>query len=370
MICQDDIVAEKQPTSERMPTTEHDRVYELDLLRFIAAFSVLMFHYSFRGAAGKPGNTFTAFNYAPMAGVARYGYLGVNLFFLISGFVILMSANGSSPRRFLISRFVRLYPAYWVCCSITFLAAFLQADPRFPYSIQAYLENMTMMNGFVGRPPLFVDGSYWSLAVELKFYFLVFVVLVIRQFNHLKLFLALWLVGAGICHFYREKFSYFLLMPQYAGYFIAGAAFYIAYLEGWSFFTIMLLLGAYPLVIHCAIEDAQLHLEDYGPPFEPWVVAFCISLFFALFFLITTRRLRRFCSPRLLFLATLTYPLYLLHQNIGYLIFNQLNDRVNHHLLFWGVTGAMMVAAGLVHVFIERRYARRLKRFLERVLPQ
>jgi len=135
-----DSLAPSQPrASEKTRAVAHERVYELDLLRFMAAFSVVMFHYSFRGAAGKPGNTFTTFNYAPLAGAARYGYLGVNLFFLISGFVILMSANGSSPRRFFISRFVRLYPAYWVCCSITFLAALTQADPRFPYSIRAYL---------------------------------------------------------------------------------------------------------------------------------------------------------------------------------------------------------------------------------------
>ena len=55
------------------------------------------------------GTTFPA-----IANVTKYGYLGVNLFLLISGFVILVSSDGKSPRQFVISRIVRLYPTYWV----------------------------------------------------------------------------------------------------------------------------------------------------------------------------------------------------------------------------------------------------------------
>jgi len=345
----------------------HERVHALDSLRFVAAFSVLLFHYTFRGAAGHAGNAFTSFNYPPLWALSRYGYLGVNLFFLISGFVFLMTANGSTPKRFFISRFVRLYPAYWVCCSLTFIAAALAADSRFTTSIPAYLENMTMLNGLTGKAN-FVDSAYWSLAVELKFYFLVFCLLALRQFGRLKPLLGIWFAGAVIFHFHSVKCLHFLLMPDFAAYFIAGAAFYLAYREGWSPYKVFLVLGAFFMVLLCGLEEAKRHVVDYGPPCSDWVVAGCLTAFFAVFFLITSRRLQALCSPKWLFLGTLTYPLYLLHQNIGYIIFNQFHNRINKHLLFFGVTGLMIIAAGCVHTFVERRYSSRLRNLLERFL--
>ena len=68
------------------------RFYEIDLLRFVAAFAVVLFHYTFRGAAGE---AFTSVAYPELAGITKYGCLGVDLFFIISGFVILMTSRWS-----------------------------------------------------------------------------------------------------------------------------------------------------------------------------------------------------------------------------------------------------------------------------------
>lgn len=77
----------------------------------MAALAVMIFHYGFRGnAVGM-----SQFSYEPMAEAAKYGYLGVELFFMISGFVILMTASAGSLRRFCVSRAVRLYPSFWIC---------------------------------------------------------------------------------------------------------------------------------------------------------------------------------------------------------------------------------------------------------------
>jgi peptidoglycan/LPS O-acetylase OafA/YrhL len=69
------------------------RFYELDLLRFFAALAVVLFHHGFRGYAA---DHMTDMPYLSLAPAAKYGYLGVDLFFLISGFVILMTASGGS----------------------------------------------------------------------------------------------------------------------------------------------------------------------------------------------------------------------------------------------------------------------------------
>lgn len=94
------------------------RVNEIDLLRFLAALAVVFFHYSFRGYAA---DGLSVMSYPLLASVSKYGYLGVELFFMISGFVILMTAAHAGLRDFVISRVVRLYPAFWACCTVTFL---------------------------------------------------------------------------------------------------------------------------------------------------------------------------------------------------------------------------------------------------------
>jgi peptidoglycan/LPS O-acetylase OafA/YrhL len=64
-------------------------------------------------------------NYPLLAPVAKYGYLGVDLFFMISGSVILVSTANASFKGFFVSRIVRLYPAFWACYRITFLTIFV-----------------------------------------------------------------------------------------------------------------------------------------------------------------------------------------------------------------------------------------------------
>lgn len=97
------------------------RLYQIDLFRFIAALMVVLFHYTFRGFI--VNSSIVAF---PFLGfIFKYGYLGVDLFFMISGFVIYMSIENSSLLNFLKSRIVRLYPAFWICVSITALFIYL-----------------------------------------------------------------------------------------------------------------------------------------------------------------------------------------------------------------------------------------------------
>ena len=163
-----------------------DRINEIDLLRFLAVMAVVIFHYAFRGYASD-GMSIMPY---PLAPLAKYGYFGVHLFFLISGFVILMTASNGSLRQFFVSRFARLYPAFWACCTITFIATALIGAPRYTASIGQYLVNMTMMSDFlhVGS----IDGVYWSLFVELRFYAFIAVLLMIGKIRKAELFLAIW----------------------------------------------------------------------------------------------------------------------------------------------------------------------------------
>jgi peptidoglycan/LPS O-acetylase OafA/YrhL len=85
---------------EPIQRTPHARLHEIDLLRICAAVSVMAYHYLFSAYAG--GLSTLRFPNADV--IARYGYLGVDLFFTISGFVVMLSAWDRGPRSFVISR--------------------------------------------------------------------------------------------------------------------------------------------------------------------------------------------------------------------------------------------------------------------------
>ena len=185
------------------------RFYELDLLRFGAAASVVLFHYGFRGYAA---DHMTDMPYLSLASTVKYGYLGVDLFFLISGFVILMTACAGSARHFVASRVARLYPAFWACCTLTFLVTLIAGGGRFSASLNQYAANMTMFSGFFGVPS--IDGAYWSLFVEMRFYLLVFVVLLLGQMARIRALLGLWLVLVLILSKWPVAHVGFFLLPR------------------------------------------------------------------------------------------------------------------------------------------------------------
>ena len=108
---------EPEPPARFPATARAPRLRVLDGLRLVAALSVMAYHYTARTSNAWDGDV-----RAVWPGVGRltqYGYLRVNLFFLISGFVILMTAWGRTVETFAVSRVTRLFPAYWVGVALT-----------------------------------------------------------------------------------------------------------------------------------------------------------------------------------------------------------------------------------------------------------
>ncbi|HET9337283.1 MAG TPA: acyltransferase family protein, partial [Sphingomicrobium sp.] len=123
------------------------RLGHIDALRGLAALSVVIQH-----SAELVGLGFGAFN---------GGRFGVLLFFLLSGFVIPFSFSGDEPiRRFLISRFFRLYPAFWASLIAASLVSFVPPGE--------FAANATMAPILFGQP--LSVGAYWTLFFELCFY--------------------------------------------------------------------------------------------------------------------------------------------------------------------------------------------------------
>jgi peptidoglycan/LPS O-acetylase OafA/YrhL len=341
---------------------KHERVNELDLLRFVAALAVVLFHYAFRGHAA---DALSALSYPLLEPIARYGYLGVDLFFLISGFVILMTAASGNLGSFAVSRIVRLYPAFWVCCTLTF-AAIAAADAQRSVSLGQYLVNMTMLGEFLGVPA--VDGVYWSLAIEFKFYALVAVVLALGRVHQAQAFLVLWLIATALLIELPIGILRSVLLTDYASYFIAGAMSFLVWSQGMTPLRLGVILAAWPIALYQAVGVIPRFEEHYRSHLNGYAVSGIVTAFFVVMLLVATRRTGYWGRRRWLTIGALTYPLYLLHQNIGYLAFNAGYASLNTHLLLWGTVALMLAAAYAVHVLIERRIAALLKRLLNAAL--
>jgi len=343
---------------------KEDRFHEIDLLRFAAAFSVLLYHYTFRSSGT---DIRVAVTFPELAPIFKYGYLGVELFFVISGFVVLLTALGRNARQFVVSRATRLYPAYWSCVAITFVTILLLGGDLYSATFPQFLVNLTMLQEFAEVSP--IDGVYWTLTIELKFYLLVFLLVLARQIHHLQQFLGAWLLASAFLDYFPGYNAIrFFLFPGYSYFFIAGAAFLLIRLHGISPYRLLLLAASYVGALHFGVVEGSTLARFFRGEFDPLVIALILSLFFGLFYLIALGKTKSLGRPGFIVIGALTYPLYLLHQRIGFMLFNALAPHAPRYVLLAVVIMSMIGLAYAVHRLIERRYAGHLKRFVTYVL--
>ncbi|WP_371355763.1 acyltransferase family protein [Pseudomonas chlororaphis] len=335
------------------------RLKELDLLRFLAAIAVVFFHYAFRGYAKGDMSTMP---YPLLAEPAKYGYLGVELFFMISGFVILMTASSNNLRVFFISRVVRLCPAYWVCCTATFLITLAIGQPRYTADFYHYIINMAFLSELTGVPH--IDGVYWSLFVEIKFYLMISILLGFKKIEKIETYLIFWLLISATAEILTLEKLRSILITDYSAYFIAGATFYIIWAKGFTKIRLLLLTGALVLANYTAAVWAESLETKYLTEYNPLIICSIINLFFITFFLIATNRTGAIGTLNWTTLGALTYPLYLLHQMIGFMIFNIAYPAMNPHILLWGTIALMLGASCSINKKIEIPMARFIKKIL------
>lgn len=328
------------------------RVIRLDGLRFAAAMAVVMFHYAYRGHAagavpdiGLPGI---------LIELSRFGYLGVSLFFMISGFVIAFSAHGRSPAEFAIARFTRLYPAFLIAMTVTFAVTLLFGAPGFSTDFAQYAANLTMFAPAFGQE--LMDGAYWSIILEVIFYFWVFVFLTTGQFERdCERIILIWLVISAYNEFFFQlKGLRFLLLTEFSGFFAAGILIFRlrAGLAGKGVIPLLLLSLAVSLV---TTHNGLIVIEhNYAADYPDFIVLTLVVAMFGIFYA-STSAAPTVIPPGLLMAAgSVTYPLYLLHQHIGYIALNRLSSAFGGIGLLLAVISMVLLMATLIWAVFER----------------
>lgn len=340
----------------------------LDILRFGAAMAVVLFHLGFRGWI-EDSSGYIAFPL--LAPLAKYGYLGVDTFFLISGFVILLTALRRSAGGFVASRITRLYPAYWFCVCIAFASYYLIDGRTDGQAWLTWLANLTMLQTFFGLQH--IDGVYWTLVVELRFYLLVFLLVLAGQAKRIEAALWIWLLVVLATDYKLLVLPIWLeaaLIKGWAHYFIAGAGFYLVWLKGFS-----LLRGT--LLALCALRAVQhaywfmlLKVKLTGVPMDRWIVTTIVLAMFVLFLAIALHKLDGLRVGRLARVGVLTYPLYLIHDVVArQALYGQLVPGFASFQLL-SVLLISLVCAWLIYRWIERPLSAKLSGWLHPMLDR
>lgn len=285
-------------------TTAHgtSRIQELDALRGIAALMVVLFHFTML----RPGTPY----------IFRFGVTGVDLFFMISGYVIFLTINRVRDwRDFVVSRVARLYPAYWTAVLLTAGLLYLFDRPHF-YP-KSSLVNLTMLQNFVGVGDL--DGAYWTLAVELLFYGLMLLLLVTAQLQAIEKWGTIFLGCLLVFHFTGS--AYFnnlyklirddLPLVSHAPLFFSGILFYNLQHRQPNGLRHLGIAG-------CLLFAGYLH--DKGGTAMGSITApehYLVLLgYVVVFYLFVHQKLRFLVNRYTLFLGTISYSLYLIHYTL------------------------------------------------------
>ncbi|MER6304552.1 acyltransferase [Streptomyces sp. NPDC001657] len=322
----------------------------LDGLRFVAALMVLGYHYlTLRDGWGNDPQAFSPELYH----VAQFGWLGVEVFFLISGFVICMSVWGRTLGDFVKSRVSRLYPAYWVAVLLTASVLTLWPRVRSADSLETVLTNLTMLQQGVGVSDL--DDVYWSLFIELKFY-LLFALVVYKGVTYRRcvLFCGLWTVAGVVAYKADTSFLSVWAIAPYSPYFMAGIAFYLMHRFRPTMLLWAIVAVEFLLAQHYVKGRVVMNLGDKAATAHDWPARIGVLLAFLLMAAIA---LGVFDGVRWRWLSragSLTYPLYLLHMYIGFTLIALLRHRLPAPVLLMSIIALMLVLSYAVNRWVER----------------
>jgi len=337
-----------------------NRIILLDLLRFFAALSVVLFHYTF---AGYMSNNTIMFDIQYIGSIFQYGSMGVELFFMVSGFVILLSSENKPILYFVTSRITRLYPAYWVGVTLTAIVIAIYGGEKFSVTTYQYLVNLTMINEMFHVQN--IDGVYWTLFVEIRFYLLIFLLMLFRQMKYLKFYLLVWALISILYHIVTlPSLLNFFLISNVAPFFIAGAVFYMAYRNNkFSFLDYLILFLSFIASIMYLNKHISHMSEVFNHQFNMSIIFSILISFYFIFFAVSNNVFLINKDKKIYnVMGGVTYPLYLIHSYIGYIIFNNLYALMNKYVLLLSTVLLMILFSYIIHIFIEKKLGKYMKK--------
>lgn len=299
----------------------NNRIAYLDGIRGLAILLVILFHTYARHLEMPYGSQFFEI------WLFKYGWIGVELFFLLSGFVILMTLErAQSFGGFIFKRWLRLFPAMLLVCVFLYTTAgFFPERFTGQPELSSLLPSLTFIDPYFLKkifhyPFVSLEGSFWSLYVEVAFYLIVGLAY-FKLFNkdglktiHIVLicyfcaliidFLGRNVIDVKFLRSIRKIIHSAGLL--YFGWFAIGMALYHFRNKSQKYFRAWVLI----LLLISSIITGGYVVRNTA---DAIVAVFVVTAIFPL--TLWNKSLQRFLEkPFWVFLGFISYPLYLIHE--------------------------------------------------------
>ena len=267
------------------------------------------------------------------------------------------------------SRVARVFPAYWTALALTSALLLLVWPEGKRISPGEVAVNVTLLQEPLGVRH--VDGVYWTLWAELRFYLLVAVLVAVGVTRRRVIaFATVWPVLAVVVDRLGWDLAGEILISRYAPFFAGGMLLFLIHRDGhsrllWTLVGATTVLG---VVTNTRVKVGELTTATSFVP-DAAGVALALAACFALVALVSVTPLRRLHAPRLERLGALTYPLYLVHLMWGWWFIAQVGHAFPTAVTLVAAVAFTLVLAVGVHA-IERRTNPPARRALQRALER
>jgi peptidoglycan/LPS O-acetylase OafA/YrhL len=336
------------------------RIQILDGLRVLAILMVMIFHFYARYQG-----VYYSYDFK-VPTVFIHGRLGVQLFFIISGFVITLTLSKSSTfLEFMKKRFIRLIPGMIVCATFTFFFFWLfDKDNLMERSKNIYnlLLSYTflsprLVNDIFGTDLKYIDGSYWSIWTEIQFYIVGGITYFLSPKNFLRNYLMVVAISFPICYIFtsphfsnfiprlvgpnaaaqaKEIFTIFNVF-QYNCWFLAGIVLNKMYFNKKHDPKLLLLFSGIFIFQMLVLSNR-------------YITAICIFFYVIFLLFLFKPKYISFLSNKILsVIGVASYSIYLIHEYIGFLIMNRIGS--SFHSWNWIIPIFLIILSTLFGVF-------------------
>lgn len=342
------------------------RLATIDLLRFLAALMVATFHWTLEIGNERAQKIFDI----PIIGrLVQDGAFGVPIFFIISGFVIIGAAQRYNSVEFIFARFNRLFPGLLICMLII-----LPVGDRFitswPTPIPSFFNSIFLTWTITGTSPL--ATQLWTLLVEIKFYALVAIVLLLstkllKEVRGIILTFSLWQIIIIITQHTQTEFGAALLpyvnFQGYSNLFAIGICLYLLTEAKIKFNDENLLIFLVTLYFLYQI----FIIGQYSFIQNTYLITVFLLILFSKYL-----NLGKQFQLISYWLGLSSYLIYLLHEHLGMAFILQIQTRISQNIYIVFVLGtiSLTVFSVLLATFVEKPTQKFLANQFSKIYPR
>ena len=320
--------------------SQNKRIDYLDFLRVVAISSVISFHFLF--SAISRGRT-PQLTPSPFFEWARYGYLGVELFFMITGFVMVNSVQNLTVLQFLKKRFLRLYPMYWIALILIFAISTFGIWNRTGPTAELFYYNLTMFPNSFSQP--WLDAAHWFMARQLQFYLAISLILLFKAGKHLGNIFCWWsIVGSFVYLMNLETFNIW----YFDGFFSlisGGAIINVIRTNGFNQIRVAGLIASYIWAVQSRTSFVHWLDLNRGSGHSELIIGLVVTGIYLAMMLTWSSKITKIVMPGIGVAGTLSYPLYLIHDRLGGLALARFATESNKYFAYTLVVCAAVLLA-------------------------